>query len=94
MKLGMNERAPLIINNVKEVLDKIKDKINDFALSFQLNYHEANTIFYLRKVDEIYFDEYWIKISQSNGTVAFFNYDFILEYCIINADDVIDLGVV
>lgn len=94
MFVDMNARAPKIVISVKKVLDEIKELCDDFALSFQLNYHENSTVFYLRNVKEIYFDEYWIKISQSNGTVAFFNYDSILEYCIINADDVIDLGVV
>ena len=94
MGIMMNEKAPLIVWELKEVFENFEGDVHDFAFVLQLDYREANTVFYLRNVESIDFGEFWIKITLTNGSVVFFNYDCILEYSIINVDDVIDLGVV
>jgi len=80
-----------IRSTMKYAIDELKDPDNH-VLSIQLDYRDHNTIFYLNKVDEINFEKDYMEIRQGNDTRAFFKYDNILEYCLINAEEVIDLG--
>lgn len=83
--------APSIANKIKESIEKLENYDN-YVLSLQLNYRDNNTIFYLKKVTHIHFEKEWLEIKQENNSHAFFDYKHILEYCVINAEDIIDLG--
>lgn len=85
--------APHIANKIKDSIEKI-DTPENYVLSLQLNYRENNTIFYLKNVTNITFEKEWLEIQQENNSHAFFDYKHILEYCVINAEDVIDLGAI
>jgi len=85
--------APDIALKIKDTIDRLKSP-EKFVLSLQLDYRDNNTLFYLNKVNQINFDKNWIEIEQKNNSHAFLDYRFILEYCVINAEDVLDLGVV
>lgn len=82
-----------IANKIKDSIEKI-DNPENYVLSLQLNYRENNTIFYLKNVTNITFGKEWLEIQQENNSHAFFDYKHILEYCVINAKDVIDLGAI
>ena len=74
--------------------DYIRKNVENYVLSLQLDYRDNNTLFYFKKVTKLNFAKEWLEIVQSNNSHAFFDYKHILEYCVINAEDVIDLGVV
>ena len=80
-----------IRGSIRDTIEELENPDNH-VLSIQLDYRDHNTIFYLNKVDEINFEKEYMEIRQGNDTRAFFKYDNILEYCIINAEDVIDIG--
>ena len=85
--------APEIGYKIEECINKL-DSPENHVLSLQLDYRDNNTIFYLKKIDLIKFEEEWLEIKQENNSHAFFDYNNILEYCIINAEDIIDLEMV
>lgn len=83
--------APVIAKELEKVINGL-DNPEDYVLSLQFDYRDSNTLFYLEKVDVIVFNDLLIKIIQTNGSVAFFEYENIVEYCVINAKDVINIG--
>ena len=83
--------APKIAIKLKDSIDRL-DEPDNYVLSLQLNYRDNNTLFYLKKVTHIHFEKEWLEIEQENNSHAFFDYKHILEYCVINAEDIIDLG--
>ena len=89
----MSPNAPRIAYKIKDNIETLND-VKNYVLSLQLDYRDNNTIFYLKKVTRLNFEKEWLEIVQSNNSHAFFDYKYILEYCVINAEDVIDLGVV
>jgi hypothetical protein len=93
IKIRPNPHAPNITNKIKTEIEKLTHPEN-YALSLQLDYRDNHTIFYLKKVEEIIFSKDWLEIKQKNNSHAFFDYNCILEYSVINAEDVIDLGVI
>lgn len=84
--------APAIAKELKTIIDELPNQ-SDYVLSLQLDYRDCNTIFYLNKITEINFKEDMLQITQDNRSHAFFDYKNILEYCVINAEDVVELGV-
>lgn len=80
--------APNIGKQLKNIIENL-DNPDDYVLSLQLDYRENNTLFYLEKVSIIEFQETMLKITERNNSVAFFDYNNILEYCIINASEII-----
>ena len=90
MIVKLHPNAPDITLTLEERLNSIEN-IDDCILSVQLDYREANTLFYLHKVDTIYFNEHFIEIKQKNNSLCYLDYNMILEYCIINADDLIEV---
>lgn len=84
--------APSIGKQLKNIIEKLNNP-DDYVLSLQLDYRDNNTLFYLEKVSVIEFQDTMLKITQRNNSVAFFDYDNILEYCVINASNVINMGV-
>ena len=89
----MSPNAPRIAYKIKDNIETLND-VKNYVLSLQLDYRDNNTIFYLKKVTRLNFEKELLEIVQSNNSHAFFDYKYILEYCVINAEDVIDLGVV
>lgn len=85
------DESPSIGWEIKEIVDDLPNP-DSYVLSLQFDYRENNTLFYLDKVEEIYFSADMLNIRQKNKSHAFFDYKHILEYCIINAEDVLDLG--
>jgi len=83
--------APSIAEEIDNIIKNLHNP-DDYVLSLQLDYRDHNTIFYLKKVTEINFKENLLEIVQYNNSHAFFTYQSILEYCIINAQDIINLG--
>jgi hypothetical protein len=84
-----NLYAPNISDYIKKQIDGLNHPEN-YVLSLQLSYKDNNTIFYLKKVKSINFNQDYLEIEQENNNHAFFDYNYILEYCVINAEDVID----
>lgn len=76
---------------IKDLITQI-DNPDNYVLSLQLDYRDNNTIFYLKNVKHIKFEKKWLEIQQENNSHVFFDYKHILEYCVLNAEDVIDLG--
>ena len=93
MNINLNPRAPEITLPLTEQLRNIEN-ITEIAFVVKVSYHESHTIFYLKKVKSISFEEYYIEIQQNNNSVCYLNYDYIQEYSIINTDDITDMGVV
>lgn len=93
MEVELNPRAPEITLMLSEKLKNIENT-DDVAFVIKLSYYDANTVFYLKKMEKINFDEYYLEIIQKNNTSCYLDYNFIQEYNIIAAEDVIDLGVV
>ncbi len=85
--------APKITEKLTEIINGL-DNPDNYALSLQLDYKDHNTIFYLDKVTRINFTEDWLEIKQENNSHAFFDYNNILEYCVINAEDIIGIKAV
>ena len=89
----------VILRNYQSIGYQIKEKLEgiteleNYVLSLQLDYRENNTLFYLEKINEIIFEKDMLIINQKNNTTVYLFYDFILEYCIIKSEDIIDLGV-
>ena len=82
--------APKIGQELKEIIDNLENQ-DEYVLSFQLDYRDRNSIFNLSELDKISFNENLVEITYKNNTHVFFNYDNILEYCIINKEDVIEM---
>ena len=93
IEIEMSPNAPRIAYKIKDNIETLND-VKNYVLSLQLDYRDNNTLFYLKKVTKLNFAKEWLEIVQSNNSHAFFDYKHILEYCVINAEDVIDLGVV
>ena len=93
IEIEMSPNAPRIAYKIKDNIETLND-VKNYVLSLQLDYRDNNTIFYLKKVTRLNFEKEWLEIVQSNNSHAFFDYNYILEYCVINAEDVLDLGVV
>lgn len=88
LKVIVDDRAPLIGGDIKDVILSLKD-INNFALCLQLDYHNHNTIFYLKNIAEIVFREDVLQIIEWNHSFIFLNYENILEYSVINAEEIV-----
>ena len=83
-------KAPLLALNIKDSIDHINNT-DEYAFAIQLNYRENHTIYYLKKIQTINFDENFLEIQHKNGSSNYYNYNDISEYHIINADDISDL---
>lgn len=86
----VNDRAPLIGGDIQSIILELDD-VSNFVLSLQLDYHDCNTIFYLDKVDRITFRDDLLHISQTDKSNIFLSYENILEYSIINAEELISV---
>lgn len=93
IEIKMSPNAPKIAQKIKDNIESLKN-VENYVLSLQLDYRDNNTIFYFKNVCKLNFAKEWLEIVQSNNSHAFFDYKYILEYCVINAEDVLDLGVV
>ena len=93
IKIEMSPNAPKIAHKIKDNIEALNN-VENYVLSLQLDYRDNNTLFYFKKVTKLNFAKEWLEIVQSNNSHAFFDYKHILEYCVINAEDVLDLGVV
>lgn len=93
IKIEMSPNAPKIAHKIKDNIEALNN-VENYVLSLQLDYRDNNTLFYFKKVTKLNFAKEWLEIVQSNNSHAFFDYKHILEYCVINAEDVKDLGVV
>ena len=93
IKIEMSPNAPKIAHKIKDNIEALNN-VENYVLSLQLDYRDNNTLFYFKKVTKLNFAKEWLEIVQYNNSHAFFDYKHILEYCVINAEDVIDLGVV
>lgn len=93
IKIEMSPNAPKIAQKIKDNIEALNN-VENYVLSLQLDYRDNNTLFYFKKVTKLNFAKEWLEIVQSNNSHAFFDYKHILEYCVINAEDVLDLGVV
>ena len=90
LQVIIEDRAPLISQDIKDIILSLED-INNFVLSLQLDYHDCNTIFYLDKVDTIRFRDDLLHISQNDKSNIFLSYENILEYSIINTEELISV---
>ena len=81
-------------SDIGEELKKIITNLEnpkDYVLSLQLEYRDANSIFNLEQLDKINFTDDLLEIIYKNNTHVFFKIENILEYSIINKEDVIEL---
>ncbi len=81
-------------SDIGEELKKIITNLEnpkDYVLSLQLDYRDANSIFNLDQLDKINFTDDLMEIIYKNNTHVFFKIENILEYSIINKEDVIEL---
>ncbi|MBQ8017559.1 MAG: hypothetical protein IJ258_05565 [Methanobrevibacter sp.] len=81
-------------SDIGEELKKIITNLEnpkDYVLSLQLDYRDANSIFNLDQLDKINFTDDLLEIIYKNNTHVFFKIENILEYSIINKEDVIEL---
>lgn len=85
--------APPIGEEIKNIIEGLSD-VNNFVLSLQLDYRDNNTIFYLNRVQLIEFKTDMLHISQEEKSHVYISYGNIVEYAVINAEDVLDLGVI
>lgn len=83
--------SPSIALNLEELIGRIEN-LEDCILVIQLDYRDTNTIFNLDKVSYINFDEDYIEIRQENNNTTFLYYQNILEYNILNTNDLLDFG--
>ena len=83
-------KAPMLALNIKDNMESI-DNTNDYIFALQLSYRENHTIYYLKNISAINFEENFIEIKHVNGSCNYYNYKDISEYHIINADDLSDL---
>ena len=90
IEIKMSPNAPNIAYKIKEVIEDLTCPEN-YALSLQLDYKDVNTIFYLKNVYGLNFQNEWVEIVQLDNSHAFFEYKHILEYCVLNSDDALDL---
>ena len=88
LQVIIEDKAPLISQDIKDIVLSLEN-INNFVLSLQLDYHDCNTIFYLDKVDTIRFRDDLLHISQNDKSNIFLSYENILEYSIINTEELI-----
>lgn len=81
-------------SDIGEELKKIITNLEnpkDYVLSLQLDYRDANSIFNLDQLAKINFTDDLMEIIYKNNTHVFFKIENILEYSIINKEDVIEL---
>ena len=81
-------------SDIGEELKKIITNLEnpkDYVLSLQLDYRDANSIFNLDQLDKINFTDDLMEIIYKKNTHVFFKIENILEYSIINKEDVIEL---
>lgn len=81
-------------SDIGEELKKIITNLEnpkDYVLSLQLDYRDANSIFNLDQLAKINFTDDLLEIIYKNNTHVFFKIENILEYSIINKEDVIEL---
>lgn len=93
MEIKFNIRAPEISLKIKESLETLLDEVENFIMIVQLDYRDNNTNFYLNKIQCINFDEYWMEITYKNNSKMFLNYVNILEYSIVNGEELKKEGV-
>ena len=82
--------SPTVGDEIKNVIDELSNK-DSYVLSLQLDYRDANSIFNLDQLDKINFTDDLMEIIYKNNTHVFFKIENILEYSIINKEDVIEL---
>lgn len=75
---------------LKNIITNLENP-KDYVLSLQLDYRDANSIFNLDQLDKINFTDDLMEIIYKNNTHVFFKIENILEYSIINKEDVIEL---
>lgn len=85
--------SPTVGDEIKNVIDELSNK-DSYVLSLQLDYRDNNTIFYLNRLKLIEFQKDMLHILQEKCSHVFISYENILEYAVINGEDVIDLGVI
>lgn len=78
---------------LKEIITNLENPKN-YVLSLQLDYRDANSIFNLDQLDKIYFIDDLMEIIYKNNTHVFFKIENILEYSIINKEDVIEMDLI
>ena len=93
MEIEFNIRAPEISLKIKESLETLLDEVENCIMVVQLDYRDNNTNFYLNKIQCINFDEYWMEITYKNNSKMFLNYVNILEYSIVNGEELKKEGV-
>lgn len=89
MIIELKPDCPDIALELEKTMSNITN-IEDCILAIQLSYREANTLFYLEKVDKMIFAEYYIQIIQCNNSVCFLDYTQIFEYTIIHKNNIND----
>lgn len=87
--IKIHPHAPPIADKLKEDIENILNT-DDVALGIQLSYHEHHDLFYLKKISLIYFNMDYLEIRHKNNTVCYLDYNEILEYCILNAEDLLE----
>ncbi|WP_296789940.1 hypothetical protein [uncultured Methanobrevibacter sp.] len=85
--------SPSIGDEIKEIIGGLSD-IENYVLSLQLDYKDTNTLFYLKHLQLIEFRKDMLHIAQEKNCHVFISYENIVEYAVINAEDVINLGVI
>lgn len=87
MEIKISETCPEIALKLREKLECIDDADN-YCFRIQLNYYDNNTLIHLKDVKNISFDDYWIDINLKNNSTMLLNYEYVLEYSILNVKDV------
>ena len=75
---------------IKKIITNLENT-KEYVLSLQLDYRDSNSIFNLDQLDKIKFTDDLMEIIYKNNTHVFFKIENILEYCIINKEDVIEM---
>ena len=87
MIVELTQNAPDIMLNIEEKLNKIENP-EECALIIKLEYYEANTLFYLKKITRIIFHDYYMEILHTNNSLCYLLYEFMQEIAIVNANDI------
>lgn len=78
--------SPSIGERIEAKIKKLNNP-DDYVLALQLDYRDNHTLFYLHKLKSINFDKNFLEINQKNNGQVLLDYNYILEYCIINAEE-------
>lgn len=95
VKIDIRTGAPDIAHKIYAKLVGLDFiELESTSLVIQLTYRENHSIFYLNRLSKLIFDEFFIEIEQENGSVSYLNYEEILEYNIININDLIEWEII